>query len=184
MVYANGGYLPDMAGESLRRAPTWECRWIAVHQSMSKLWRGEQTTKILSCLFWRNYSVEMHRNLLFINHDANSLGRRNDIQLINAHVQKYRRIRRCRIYREISCSLPVDELRIVRERKKADSRQSSPCHQASRSAAVESVSIFNIRNIGKSIDPLCSLVSSECDWLSETLDYCETISTHNAWCCG
>ena len=144
----------------------------------------QQTTKILSCLFWRNYSVEMHRNLLFINHDANSLGRRNDIQLINAHVQKYRRTRRRRIYREISCSLPVDELRIVRERKKADSRQSSPCHQASRSAAVESVSIFNIRNIGKSIDPLCSLVSSECDWLSETLDYCETISIHNAWCCG
>lgn len=145
------------------------CRTSDDIQNYEKVSKYRKTS---SCLFWWDCRVEMHQNLLFINHDASSLGRRNDIPLINSHVQKYHRTRRRRVYRDI-CSLPTDELRILQAHNQAESSQSSPCPRASRSVAVERIPIFNIRNIGKGMDHLSSLVSSKCDWLSETLDYCE-----------
>jgi hypothetical protein len=122
----------------------------------------------------RRHNKHMDQRFLFVNHDAKTLGNRNDVQLINTHVQKYGQKRRRKLIRELSNhSLPLDNLRIAQGQNEAYSDSSPESDQPSESGLDKESSMLEIRSMGRHVDLFSSLVSNDCVWLVETLDYCK-----------
>jgi hypothetical protein len=119
----------------------------------------------------------MDKRFVFINHNPRNFGRRHDLRIINKHVQQYCWRRRARTSRLCSLQpLSTDRLRNISRIHETLSVGRSAHARTYRSR--EKRLYFSLcTEIGAgTIDPFNTLTSSECTWLSETLDYCEKYS--------
>jgi len=121
-------------------------------------------------------------SLRFINHDAKTLGTENFLPEINTHIQKYswRHVRRHKTrnlkwhQKNTLSALTVRPLRASSPKDgKVELEQlwSGQIPSDAVMARVQSPEL-NIGSIGTSLDPFRILVSDDCPWMAEALDYC------------
>lgn len=121
-------------------------------------------------------------SLRFINHDAKTLGTETFLPEIKIHIQKYswRHVRRqkprnLKWHQKNAVSVRPLHASLSGNRKEHPKQPSGSLPAATLIAREQSPEL-TIVSIGSSLDPFHILVSDNCPWLAETLDYCMNCS--------